>query len=743
MTSRFQITGMRCAACQARVKKTLEELPDVTSAEVNLLTGVATVESAEGDKIPEKIMSAVSAMGYGIKLKDDSTDSLRQPPDESRSLLMQFLFSLLLLIPLAYFSMAAPRLRGFSTIWDGACQFALCVPILYLNRRYFINGFKRMLHFSPDMDSLIALGSGASVVYSLAMLGEVLYGTLTGDESLRAEGMTHLYFETAGMILVLVTFGKYLEARAKRRTTDAVSRLIRLAPQTAVVFREGEENEIPVSEIRKGDEIVVRPGGMIPADGIVTDGTGTLDQSSLTGESVPVVKLQGDSVSCGTINLTGSFRFRAQRIGKDTSLAKIVELVENASNSSAPISRFADKASAVFVPIVLGLALLAVVVWLWAGQSVYFALTTGVAVLVISCPCALGLATPVAIMVGTGVGARCGILFKNAVALETLHKIRTIVLDKTGTVTEGNHQMCAIWIPAQGERRERLLEIAFALELKSEHPFGKALVRYARDRRVVAPECRDFRAAPGMGVSGIVDGEPYLCGNLAMMRRSDVRIDPEAEAAAADLSRDGHSLLYLANDRTKTLIGITAFSDVVKATSREAVSELKAMGVSAVLLTGDTQASADAVAKEIGIEEVFAGVLPAEKDACIQNLKKRGLVAMCGDGINDAAALARADVGIAIGSGTDIAVETADVVLLRNDPRDIAAALKLSQAVLRNIKMNLFWAFFYNVCGIPIAAGALYLPLGWQMNPALGTAAMTLSSLFVVTNALRLRKFKA
>ncbi len=742
MTSKFQVTGMHCAACQARVKKTLEALPCVTSAEVNLITGLATVEHTDEEGAKERIMEAVVEQGYGIEPRDGTDDAPRMPPDESKELLVRFSLSLLLLIPLMYFSMLAPAARGFSTIWDAVFQLILIIPVLYLNRRCFINGFKRLLRFSPDMDSLIALGSGASVLYSLVMFGEMLYGTIFGVDSMRMEGMAHLYFETAGMILVLVTFGKFLEARAKRRTTDAVSRLIRLAPSTALVVREGVEREIPVSEIRKGDEIIVRPGGSVPADGVVTEGVGTLDQSSLTGESVPVVKSPGDSVTCGTINLTGAFHFRAERVGKDTSLARIVELVENASNSSAPVSRFADRVSAVFVPVVLGLALLAAIVWLYVGESVYFALTTAIAVLVISCPCALGLATPVAIMVGTGVGTRYGILFKNASALEMLHKVRTIVLDKTGTVTKGDHQLCAVWVPQGGIDRNAMLEIAFALELRSEHPFGKALIRYARDRRISAPECKDFRAVPGRGVTGVVDGEPYLCGNLAMMREASVLIDSESEAAAADMSRDGHSLLYLADERTKTLLGITAFSDIVKPTSRDAVSALRGMGVSVILLSGDTKAASDAVAKEIGIDMVAAGVLPDEKDSYIRELKSQGLVAMCGDGVNDAAALARADVGIAIGNGTDIALETADVVLLRNDPRDIATALKLSAAVLRNIKLNLFWAFFYNVCGIPIAAGALYLPLGWQMNPALGTAAMALSSLFVVTNALRLRRFK-
>jgi len=765
----FQVGGMRCASCQAHVAKAVKSVPGVQDAEVNLITGRMTVKCEKAPDMPQRIVDAVKNAGFTAELVAE-TSSEAAPvqetaehakpapkkaqaviPDPSRELLRQFVWSAILMLPLMF--VAFSSMHGFLKDYplDAAwLQLVFVIPLLFVNRVYFVSGARRFLKLSPNMDSLIMLGSGASVLYSLVMTGEMLLGKMQGDAARVSEAAGNLYFETAGMILVLVTFGKYLEARAKRRTTDAVSRLMNLSPKTAVVVRGENEVEIAADELAVGDVVVIRPGASIPADGVVVSGNGVVDQSSVTGESVPAGKEPGDRVVSGTMNVNGSFRFRAERVGRDSTLSRIIQLVESASNSSAPISRFADRVSGVFVPVVLAAALAAGCFWLFAEhQTVYFALTTAIAVLVISCPCALGLATPIAIMVGTGVGSKYGILFKNAAALEELHAVKTIVLDKTGTVTEGRHRVTRVVTlnpdgTESGGGETEFLKIAAPLESKSEHPFARAVVQYAQEHGVNASDgnVEDFSATPGMGVSGKVGGVRYVCGNARMMEREGIPLAAQ-EKLIRELESGGHSLLFMGDRDTKRLCAVMALRDTVKDGSADALRALHDLGLKTVLLTGDTEVAAKAAASELRIDRVIAGVLPDGKEACIRELQQGGRkVAMVGDGINDAAALARADVGIAIGGGTDIAMETADVVLLRGDLRDVVTAVRLSRAVMRNIRLNLFWAFFYNVLGIPIAAGALYPFFGWRLHPMLGTAAMACSSLFVVTNALRLRKFR-
>ncbi len=764
----FQVGGMRCASCQAHVAKAVKAVPGVQDAEVNLVTGRMTVKCEKAPDMPQKIMDAVKNAGFVAELIEETPKAASAPetagrtdarpkkaqaviPDQSRELLLQFIWSAILMLPLM--CVAFSSMHGFLKNYplDAAwLQLVFVIPLLFVNRVYFVSGARRFLKLSPNMDSLIMLGSGASVLYSLVMTGEMLLGKMQGDAARVSEAAGNLYFETAGMILVLVTFGKFLEARAKRRTTDAVSRLMNLSPKTAVVVRDGNEVEIAADELAVGDVVVIRPGSSIPADGVVLSGNGTVDQSSVTGESVPAGKEPGDRVVSGTMNVNGSFRFRAERVGRDSTLSRIIQLVESASNSSAPISRFADRVSGVFVPVVLIAALSAGCIWLFVGhESVYFALTTAIAVLVISCPCALGLATPIAIMVGTGVGSKYGILFKNAAALEELHSVKTIVLDKTGTVTEGRHRVTrVVTLTPDGAENDgaetEFLKIAAPLESKSEHPFARAVVQYAQEKGVNVSESNveDFSALPGMGVSGKVGGVRYVCGNAHLMEREGISLAIQ-ENLIRELESGGHSLLFLTDRDAKKLCGIMALRDTVKDGSADALRALHDLGLKTVLLTGDTEVAAKAAASELRIDRVIAGVLPDGKEACIRELQQDGdKVAMVGDGINDAAALARADVGIAIGGGTDIAMETADVVLLRGDLRDVVTAVRLSRAVMRNIRLNLFWAFFYNVLGIPVAAGVLYPLWGWRLHPMLGTAAMACSSLFVVTNALRLRKFR-
>ena len=817
----FLVGGMRCASCQAHVTKAVKAVSGVDDVEVNLVTGRMTVGTDDAPDMPQKIIDAVKNAGFTVDLLEDEFDRAKKdappepapekpaseekpapeskdaPPEEkdapapeksasgeetapegrdtssepaskrksvefavidpTRRLFRQFMWSLLLMLPLMYFSFSARhgwlKQRPLDAAW---LQLVCVIPLLFVNRVYFIFGAKRFVKRSPNMDSLISLGSGASVLYSLVMLGEMILGKFQGGDAGAAriaDAADKLYFETSGMILLLVTFGKYLEARAKRRTTDAVSRLMKLSPKTAVVQRGDGEKEIPFDELAAGDVVIIRPGSSIPADGVVLYGDGVVDESSVTGESVPAGKAPGDRVVSGTMNLNGSFRFRADRVGRDSTLSRIIRLVENASNSSAPISRFADRVSGVFVPVVLMIAIGAGCFWLIRTHDVYFSLTTAISVLVISCPCALGLATPIAIMVGTGVGSKYGILFKNAAALEELHAVKTVVLDKTGTVTEGRHRVTrVVAFSPDGTEKEggekEFLQIAVPLESKSEHPFARAVVQYAKERGPDVPDrdAENFLAAPGMGVYGRVGGVRYVCGNARLMEREAIPLTAQ-EGLIRELENGGCSLLFVADCDAKRLCGIMALRDTVKDGSADALRAFRELGLKTVLMTGDTEASAAAVASELKIDRVIAGVLPDGKEERIRELQQdKGRVAMVGDGINDAAALVRADVGIAMGSGTDIALETADVALLRSDLRDVVTAIRLSRSVIRNIRLNLFWAFFYNVLCIPIAAGALILiprfPADWRMTPMIGSAAMALSSLFVVTNALRLRKFR-
>ncbi len=747
MKSIFRVTGMRCASCQAHVTKAVSAVDGVSQVEVNLLTGIMTAEHEDRAECVQKIEEAVNKLGFKVHALEDNAP-IQLPPDESRELLRQFLVSLAFLILLMAVTMGLHPQGGFLRLCHGLVQFCLAGLIIGFNRRYFIDGGRRLIRFAPDMNSLIALGSGASMVYSCIMLIELLAGWITGNQTMIDGAFRNLYFETAGMILVLITFGKYLEAKAKHRTTDAIAKLINLVPKTATIQKNGKEAEIPVSAILPNDVVVIKPGMTIPADGTVIEGSGLVDESAITGESIPASKEAGNKVISGTVNENGSFLFRVEQSGKETTLAKITALVENAANSGAPVARFADKVSAVFVPVVLFIAIAAGVSWHLYGETAAFCVKTAIAVLVISCPCALGLATPVAIMVGSGVGSKYGILFKNGAALEELHKVQTVVLDKTGTVTDGKHHVIRAATFGEKQSREeenRLLGAVSALESHSEHPFAKAFLRYAESFGITGEgmTVTEFEAMPGFGVSGSVDGRKLICGNRRFLERNGIRPDA-VEQEIQDMEQDGCSLLFAADMDEKKLLAAFALSDLIKEGTSDAVHALMRMGIDVVLLTGDTRAAAENTAKKLGIKQVFAGAVPEEKVNIIRKISaetKKSAV-MIGDGINDAAALACADVGIAIGSGTDIALETADVILIRSDLRDAVTAIKLSHAVIRNIKINLFWAFFYNVLGIPIAAGALYLPFGWQLHPAVGTAAMACSSIFVVTNALRLRKFK-
>ena len=659
----------------------------------------------------------------------------------------RFVISLCFLLPLFYIAMG--HMMGWplphffhdsrNALSFALIQFLLVLPIMYVNDKYYKVGFKTLLHGSPNMDSLIALGSLAAVVYGVAALFQISYGMGHGDAERVSKWSMDLYFESAGMILTLITLGKYLETRSKGKTSEAISRLMDLAPKTATVLRDGAEVEIPVEDVAVGDLILVRPGASIPVDGEVTEGTSSVDESALTGESIPVEKGPGDRVVAASINKSGSFTFRATRVGDDTTLAQMIALVDEAASSKAPIAKLADQVAGIFVPTVIGIALVTAAVWLVLGYGVEHALTAGVAVLVISCPCALGLATPVAIMVGTGKGAENGILIKSAEALETLHTVSTVVLDKTGTVTEGRPRVTDLY-PGEGITTEELLCVAASLEKPSEHPLAEAIVREAEERKIPLVPVRDFEAVHGRGVRAEVQGSHYLAGNRAMMEESG--IDLGAEHLMADgLAENGKTPLYFAQDGR--LMGLIAVADTVKPSSAEAMCGFRALGIDVVMLTGDNQRTADAIGRELGVTKVIAEVLPQDKEAVIASLQTEGRrVAMVGDGINDAPALARSDVGLAIGAGTDVAIESADIVLMKSDLLDAVTAVELSKATIRNVKQNLFWAFIYNIIGIPLAAGVWFPLTGWQLNPMFAAAAMSLSSVSVVSNALRLKLFK-
>jgi heavy metal translocating P-type ATPase len=620
-----------------------------------------------------------------------------------------------------------------------AVQLLLTVPVMIINRKFYTNGLRALFHGAPNMDSLIAVGSGAAVVYGLFAMVRIAMGLGAGDMELVARYASDLYFESAVTILTLITVGKYLETRSRGKTGEAIARLIDLAPKTATVLRRGNEVEIPVEEVEAGDLVVVRPGQSVPVDGVITEGAAALDQSAITGESIPVEKTVGDRVIAATISRNGRFVFQADHVGDDTTLAQIIRLVEEAGSSKAPIARLADRIAGVFVPVVMTIAVIAAIVWLLLGEGVEFALSIGISVLVISCPCALGLATPVAIMVGTGQGAKNGILIKSAEALETAHTVDTVVLDKTGTITQGAPRVTDV-IPIEGVGSDELLALAAAMELPSEHPLADAIVTSAKEKNLAIGEAEDFRAEPGRGLTAVVDGHPCLAGNPAMLEQNQIAIGSFAEKAET-LARQGRTPLFFARDGK--LIGVIAVADPPKETSREAIRLLGGMGLSVVMLTGDNERTANAVAESLGVTRVIADVLPQDKERAVRELQESGSrVMMVGDGINDAPALARADVGAAIGAGTDVAIESADFVLMKNDLRDVATAISLSRAVLRNIRENLFWAFFYNCVGIPLAAGVLWIPFGIRLSPMFGAAAMSLSSVCVVSNALRLRRFQ-
>jgi heavy metal translocating P-type ATPase len=738
MTKQFAVTGMTCAACSAHVERAVAQLPGVQSAAVNLMLGRLNASYDENQVTSQQIIDAVIRAGYGAREADESDLAPDKQQDEVvQRMGRRLLWSVICLVPLFYISMGhmmglpVPGVFHENHLAMALTELALVIPILILNRAYFTVGFSRLFQASPNMDSLVALGAAAGLIYSLIEMGLLIAG--------RIQGMPDLYFESAGMILTLVTVGKYLEQRSRKKTTGAISALLRLAPDSAVVRRDGQEVTVPAAEIVVGDTVIVRQGGKIPVDGVVTAGTASVDESALTGESLPVEKGEGTTVSSATVVLSGYLELEARRVGSDTTLSQIVRLMEEAASSKAPISRLADRISAVFVPVVMGIALAAALLWHFVGgEGIRFCLSIGIAVLVISCPCALGLATPVAIMVGTGKAAQSGILIKSAESLELLGKAQTVVLDKTGTVTEGKPRVTDI--VCAGITEEELLQVAASVEKPSEHPLSVAIGRAAEERGLALSPVTDFTAVPGGGVKAALDGAAVYAGNLDYMTRCGVDTAAVQEQARA-LARQGKTALYFARDTR--LLGLIAVADVVKPDSAAAIKALQAAGREVVLLTGDNETTAQAIAKQVGVSRVIAQVLPTDKAACVEKLQKEGrCTVMVGDGINDAPALARADVGLAIGAGTDIAIESADVVLMRSSLWEIVTAAELSRAVIRNIRENLFWAFIYNAIGIPVAAGVLYPALGITLNPMIAAAAMSLSSVCVVTNALRLRLWK-
>ena len=738
MTKQFAVTGMTCAACSAHVERAVAQLPGVKTAAVNLMLGRLNASYDENQVTSQQIIDAVIRAGYGAREADESDLTPDKRQDEAvRRMGRRLLWSVICLVPLFYISMGhmmglpVPGIFHEDHLAMALTELALVIPILILNRAYFTVGFSRLFQGSPNMDSLVALGAAAGLIYSLIEMGLLIAG--------RIQGMPDLYFESAGMILTLVTVGKYLEQRSRKKTTGAISALLRLAPDSAVVRRDGREVTVPAAEIEVGDTVIVRQGGKIPVDGVVTAGTASVDESALTGESLPVEKREGTTVSSATVVLSGYLELEARRVGGDTTLSQIVRLMEEAASSKAPISRLADRISAVFVPVVMGIALAAALLWHFVGgEGIRFCLSIGIAVLVISCPCALGLATPVAIMVGTGKAAQSGILIKSAESLELLGKAQTVVLDKTGTVTEGRPRVTDI--VCAGMTEEELLQVAASVEKPSEHPLSLAIGQAAEERGLALSPVTDFTAVPGGGVHAVLDGAAVYAGNLDYMTQCGVDTTAVQEQARA-LARQGKTALYFARDTR--LLGLVAVADVVKPDSAAAIKALQAAGREVVLLTGDNETTAQAIAEQVGVSRVIAQVLPTDKAACVEKLQKEGrCTVMVGDGINDAPALARADVGLAIGAGTDIAIESADVVLMRSSLWDIVTAAELSRAVIRNIRENLFWAFIYNAIGIPVAAGVLYPALGITLNPMIAAAAMSLSSVCVVTNALRLRLWK-
>ena len=745
---------MSCAACSSRVEKAVNKVPGVESCSVSLLTNSMGVE---GTASPAEIISAVEAAGYGASEKGGSAEAgesgagAQMSADEellkdteTPVLKRRLIASVAVLIVLMYFSMGhmmwnwpIPSILEGNHVAMGLIQLLLSAIIMVINQKFFISGFKSLWHRAPNMDTLVALGSGAAFVYSTYALFAMTDAQVNGDMSAVMKYMHEFYFESAAMILALITVGKMLEARSKGKTTDALKGLMKLAPKTAVILRDGEEVTVPASQVKKGDIFVVRPGESIPVDGIVKSGMSAVDESALTGESMPVDKAPDDAVSAATINQSGFLQCEATRVGEDTALSQIIKMVSDAAATKAPIAKVADKVSGIFVPAVIAIAAVTILVWLLVGQTVGFALARGISVLVISCPCALGLATPVAIMVGNGIGARRGILFKTAVSLEAAGKVQIAALDKTGTITEGDPKVTDI-IPVHGVSEDELMTYAYSLEAMSEHPLAKAVVAAAEERGLETMDISDFRILPGSGLSAMLDGEALYGGSLSFASET-AELDDEIRRKAESLAEEGKTPLFFIKD--KNILGMIAVADVIREDSPAAVKELQDMGIRVVMITGDNRRTAEAVGKQAGVDQVIAQVLPDGKEAAIRELQKYGKVAMVGDGINDAPALTRADTGIAIGAGTDVAIDAADVVLMNSSLSDVPAAVRLSRLTLRNIHQNLFWAFIYNVIGIPLAAGVWIHLLGWQLNPMFGAAAMSLSSFCVVTNALTLNLF--
>lgn len=738
----YTVIGMSCAACSARVEKAVSAVSGVTSCSVSLLTNSMGVE---GTASPQEIIAAVETAGYSASIKSENkkTDSFDDilKDKETPALRLRLIASAVFLVILMYISMGhmmwnwpLPLFLSGNYIAIGLVQLLLTAVIMLINQKFFISGFKGLIHKAPNMDTLVALGSGASFIYSIYALFAMTDAQMKGNIETVMMYMHELYFESAAMILTLITLGKMLESYSKGKTTDALKNLIRLAPKTAVILKDNKEVQISADEVKKGDIFVVRPGENIPVDGFIIEGNSAVNESALTGESIPVDKSVGDSVSAATLNQSGFIKCKAAKVGEDTTLSQIIKMVSDAAATKAPVAKAADKVSGIFVPTVIIIAAVTIAIWLILGYSAGFALARGISVLVISCPCALGLATPVAIMVGNGVGAKNGILFKTAQSLEETGKVQTVVLDKTGTVTSGEPKVTDI-LPLNGITENELLETAFSLEKKSEHPLAGAIIRKAEENNMTAKEVSDFKALPGNGLSAMMNNEELIGGNYKYIK-SFAEVPSNMLNTAEKLAENGKTPLYFA--KNNKLIGIIAVADVIKEDSPQAVKELQNMGIRVVMLTGDNERTAKAVGKQAGVDEVIAGVMPDGKDSVIRKLKNSGKVAMVGDGINDAPALTRADTGIAIGAGTDIAVDAADVVLMKSRLSDVPAAIRLSRATLKNIHQNLFWAFIYNITGIPLAAGVWINIFGWQLNPMFGAMAMSLSSFCVVTNALRL-----
>lgn len=747
MNKKYKVTGMTCSACSSRVEKCVEKLDGVNTVSVNLLTNSMQVDFDENKLTEEKIADSVIQAGYGMEIPTGKAEKKEEKEDivekNIENMKKRTIWSFIFLIPLMYVAMGhmvgLPQpsfLRGdVNAVSFALTQLLLCVPVLYINRAYFERGFRSLIHGAPNMDTLISVGSGASLIYGIFAIYRMGYGLGTQNMELVHRYLHDLYFESAVMILALINIGKYLEARSKGKTSEAIQKLIDLAPKTALVERNGQVLEIAAEDVLRGDILQVKPGSSIPADGVVVEGMTSVDEAAITGESMPVEKKTGDTVTAATLNKTGFIRMRAARVGEDTTFSQIIRLVEEASSSKAPIARMADKIAGIFVPTVMGIALLTGIVWLVMGAEFEFALSCAIAVLVISCPCALGLATPVAIMVGTGKGAENGILIKSGEALEITHNVQSVVLDKTGTITEGKPVVTDII--SFGMSENEILKIGAALEKKSEHPLAEAVLLKAKGMEL--PNAENFAAIPGKGITAEIQGSVYYAGNQKLIKEQGISCE-KALSSIEKLSEEGKTPLILADE--KQILGVIGVADVVKPTSAKAIQELKKLGIQVIMLTGDNARTAKAIQKQLDIDTVIAEVLPQDKEREISRLQEEGrTVAMVGDGLNDAPALARADVGIAIGAGTDVAIESADIVLMKNDLQDVTTAIELSKAVIRNIKENLFWAFFYNVCGIPLAAGVLYPVFGLKLSPMFGAAAMSLSSLFVVSNALRLRFF--